>query len=72
MRTWAPLAQQAEVLILDRLRHGNLVELVGYCKEKGECLLVYHYYANDSVESALFNRKPPYQLPSLPTKVKKY
>ncbi|CAI7772847.1 unnamed protein product [Closterium sp. NIES-53] len=53
----------AEVLILDRLRHGNLVELVGYCKEKGECLLVYHYYANDSVESALFNRKRAGQEP---------
>ncbi|CAI5982280.1 unnamed protein product [Closterium sp. NIES-65] len=53
----------AEVLILDRLRHANLVELVGYCKEKGECLLVYHYYANDSVESALFNRKRAGQEP---------
>ncbi|CAI5515717.1 unnamed protein product [Closterium sp. Naga37s-1] len=63
VRTWVPVAQQAEVLILDRLRHANLVELVGYCKEKGECLLVYHYYANDSVESALFNRKRAGQEP---------
>ncbi|CAI5479138.1 unnamed protein product [Closterium sp. Yama58-4] len=53
----------AEVLILDRLRHANLVELLGYCKEKGECLLVYHYYANDSVETALFNRKRAGQEP---------
>lgn len=47
----------SEVLILDKLRHSSLVRLVGYCKEKGECLLVYHYYPNDSVEAALFDRK---------------
>nr|BAF79972.1 receptor-like kinase [Closterium ehrenbergii] len=47
----------AEVLLLDKLHHPNLINLVGYCKEKGECLLVYELCSNGSVETALFERK---------------
>ncbi|KAK6916277.1 Legume lectin domain [Dillenia turbinata] len=48
---------QSEVTIISRLRHRNLVQLVGWCHEKGELLLVYEFMPNGSLDSHLFGRK---------------
>ncbi|PRQ31918.1 putative protein kinase RLK-Pelle-L-LEC family [Rosa chinensis] len=47
----------SEVRIISRLRHRNLVQLIGWCHEKGELLLVYEYMANGSLDSHLFKLK---------------
>nr|XP_043629603.1 L-type lectin-domain containing receptor kinase IX.1-like [Erigeron canadensis] len=47
----------SEVRIISRLRHKNLVELKGWCHEKGELLLVYEYMENRSLDSHLFKSK---------------
>ncbi|OQU76281.1 LOW QUALITY PROTEIN: hypothetical protein SORBI_3010G124700 [Sorghum bicolor] len=43
----------AEVVSLGRLQHRNLVRLLGYCRRKGELLLVYEYMANGSLDKYL-------------------
>ncbi|KAM1696694.1 hypothetical protein ACFX13_031578 [Malus domestica] len=47
----------AEVRIISRLRHRNLVQLIGWCHEKGELLLVYKFMSNGSLDSHLFKSK---------------
>ncbi|KAE8692692.1 L-type lectin-domain containing receptor kinase IX.1 [Hibiscus syriacus] len=47
----------SEVKIISRLRHKNLVKLVGWCHEKGELILVYEFMANGSLDSHLFKGK---------------
>eukprot|EP00271_Cylindrocystis_brebissonii_P013468 TRINITY_DN332_c0_g1_i9.p1 TRINITY_DN332_c0_g1~~TRINITY_DN332_c0_g1_i9.p1 ORF type:complete len:383 (+),score=75.22 TRINITY_DN332_c0_g1_i9:1379-2527(+) len=44
----------AEILVLGRLRHPNLVRLVGYCADQGEGLLVYEFLAKGSLDYHLF------------------
>ncbi|KAJ0800994.1 putative protein kinase RLK-Pelle-L-LEC family [Helianthus annuus] len=44
----------SEVRIISRLRHRNLVQLIGWCHQKGEFLLVYEYMENGSLDSHLF------------------
>ncbi|XP_031398660.1 L-type lectin-domain containing receptor kinase IV.1-like [Punica granatum] len=46
----------AEIVSLGRLRHRNLVTLLGYCRRKGELLLVYDYMPNGSLDKHLFNQ----------------
>ncbi|KAF8014095.1 hypothetical protein BT93_H0055 [Corymbia citriodora subsp. variegata] len=46
-----------EVKIISQLRHKNLVQLVGWCHEKKELLLVYELMPNGSLDSHLFNSK---------------
>lgn len=43
----------AEVITLGRLRHRNLVRLLGYCRHKGQLLLVYDYMPNGSLDRFL-------------------
>ncbi|CAN6539625.1 unnamed protein product [Malus baccata var. baccata] len=43
----------AEVRIIGRLRHRNLVQLIGWCHEK-KLLLVYEFMSNRSLDSHLF------------------
>ncbi|KAF8672421.1 hypothetical protein HU200_049632 [Digitaria exilis] len=43
----------AEVASLGRLRHRNLVQLLGYCRRRGELLLVYDYMPNGSLDRYL-------------------
>lgn len=43
----------AEVASIGRLRHRNLVQLLGYCRRKGELLLVYDYMPNGSLDKYL-------------------
>ncbi|XVE83034.1 hypothetical protein DITRI_Ditri16bG0054400 [Diplodiscus trichospermus] len=47
----------SEVKIISRLRHRNLVQLNGWCHEKGELLLVYECLPNGSLDSHLFGGK---------------
>ncbi|CAN6181075.1 unnamed protein product [Urochloa humidicola] len=43
----------AEVIILGRLRHRNLVRLIGYCRHKDELLLVYEQMPKGSLDTYL-------------------
>jgi serine/threonine protein kinase len=46
----------AEVVSIGRLRHRNLVQLLGYCRRKGELLLVYDYMPNGSLDKQLYDQ----------------
>jgi len=45
---------QTEVALLSRLHHRNLVNLVGYCVEKGQRILIYEYMSNGSLARLLY------------------
>ncbi|KAF3448887.1 hypothetical protein FNV43_RR09603 [Rhamnella rubrinervis] len=47
----------SEIVCMRRLRHRNLVPLLGYCRRKGELILVYDYMSNGSLDKAYKNRK---------------
>ncbi|GAY32082.1 hypothetical protein CUMW_000490 [Citrus unshiu] len=47
----------AEIESLGRLRHKNLVNLHGWCKQKNDLLLVYEYIPNGSLDTLLFKPK---------------
>ncbi|RVW75771.1 L-type lectin-domain containing receptor kinase IX.1 [Vitis vinifera] len=47
----------SEVKIFCRLRHRNLVRLMGWCHQKGELLLVYELLPNGSLSTCLFEEK---------------
>ncbi|KAJ6895514.1 L-type lectin-domain containing receptor kinase SIT2-like [Populus alba x Populus x berolinensis] len=49
----------AEIVSMGRLRHRNLVQLFGYCRRKGELLLVYDYMPNGSLDKLLFRNDTP-------------
>ncbi|KAL0320207.1 UNVERIFIED_CONTAM: protein STRUBBELIG-RECEPTOR FAMILY 3, partial [Sesamum radiatum] len=38
---------------LDQIRHANVVELMGYCSEHGQKLLIYEYCTNGTLQDAL-------------------
>uniref|UniRef100_A0A2K1R7D3 non-specific serine/threonine protein kinase n=1 Tax=Populus trichocarpa TaxID=3694 RepID=A0A2K1R7D3_POPTR len=46
----------AEIVSIGRLRHRNLVPLLGYCRRKGELLLVYDYMPNGSLDKYLYDQ----------------
>ncbi|GLT56363.1 hypothetical protein SLA2020_294070 [Shorea laevis] len=48
---------QTEVSLLGRLHHRNLVNLVGYCVDKGQHMLVYEYMSNGSLENLLYSEE---------------
>ncbi|GMN65918.1 hypothetical protein TIFTF001_034975 [Ficus carica] len=48
----------SEVKIISRLRHRNLVQLMGWCHTKGDFLLVYEFLPNGSLDTHLFGGKP--------------
>ncbi|KAK6154387.1 hypothetical protein DH2020_008635 [Rehmannia glutinosa] len=48
---------QTEVMLLARLHHRNLVNLVGYCSEKNQHMLIYVYMSRGSLASHLYHEK---------------
>ncbi|XP_021754775.1 L-type lectin-domain containing receptor kinase IX.2-like [Chenopodium quinoa] len=53
----------SEVKVISRLRHKNLVQLLGWCHEKKELLLVYEFMPNGSLDSHIFAGKRTTVLP---------
>nr|AMH40473.1 L-type lectin-domain containing receptor kinase 1 [Pohlia nutans] len=49
----------AEVQIISQLRHRNVVELVGFCRDRGKFLLVYELLPKGSLDQALFKPTTP-------------
>ncbi|BBN03899.1 hypothetical protein MPTK1_3g00460 [Marchantia polymorpha subsp. ruderalis] len=47
---------QTEVMLLGRLHHRNLVNLVGYCAERGQRMLVYEFMTNGSLAGWLYDQ----------------
>ncbi|TKY71526.1 L-type lectin-domain containing receptor kinase IX.1 [Spatholobus suberectus] len=47
----------SEVKIISRLRHRNLVQLLGCCHMKNDFLLIYEFMSNGSLDSHLFGAK---------------
>ncbi|XP_059458988.1 L-type lectin-domain containing receptor kinase S.4-like [Corylus avellana] len=48
----------SEVASIGRLRHRNLVQLVGWCRRQGDLLLVYEFMPNGSLDKYLFDDQP--------------
>ncbi|KAF4353433.1 hypothetical protein F8388_005035 [Cannabis sativa] len=48
-----------EVKVISSLRHRNLVQLIGWCHDKSEFILVYEFMPNGSLDSHLFGRRSP-------------
>jgi serine/threonine protein kinase len=46
----------SEIASIGRLRHRNLVQLFGWCRRKGDLLLVYDFMANGSLDKYLFEK----------------
>ncbi|KAG0591263.1 hypothetical protein M758_1G157700 [Ceratodon purpureus] len=49
----------AEIKIISQLRHRNVVELMGYCRDRRKFLLVYEFLPRGSLDQALFKPKFP-------------
>ncbi|KAK1358790.1 Concanavalin A-like lectin/glucanase superfamily [Heracleum sosnowskyi] len=46
-----------EVKVISRLRHRNLVQLIGWCHDQGQFLLAYEFMPNGSLDVHLFGKK---------------
>ncbi|KAL6647103.1 hypothetical protein ACP70R_014540 [Stipagrostis hirtigluma subsp. patula] len=47
----------AEIVSIGRIRHRNLVQLLGYCRRKDELILVYDFMPNGSLDKYLYGEK---------------
>lgn len=50
---------QTEVSVLGRCHHRNLVNLVGYCVDKGQHMLIYEFMSNGSLANLLYSHNGP-------------
>ncbi|XP_058004914.1 uncharacterized protein LOC110652801 isoform X2 [Hevea brasiliensis] len=48
---------EKEIMIISKLSHKNLVQLIGYCIEDANRLLVFEYFPNKSLRSKLHGRE---------------
>jgi hypothetical protein len=48
----------SEITSIGRLRHRNLVQLLGWCRQRGDLLLVYDFMPSGSLDKYLFNEQP--------------
>ncbi|RWW23381.1 hypothetical protein GW17_00012374 [Ensete ventricosum] len=55
----------AEIASIGQFRHRNLVQLQGWCRRRGDLLLVYDYMPNGSLDKLLFCDDPCGQPPRL-------
>ncbi|KAM3287122.1 L-type lectin-domain containing receptor kinase IV.1 isoform X2 [Capsicum chacoense] len=46
----------SEIVSIGRMQHRNVVPLLGYCRRKGELLLVYEYMSNGSLDKYLYDQ----------------
>ncbi|KAJ6810509.1 L-type lectin-domain containing receptor kinase IV.2-like [Iris pallida] len=49
----------AEIVSIGQLRHRNVVQLFGYCRRKGELLLVYDFMPNGSLDKLIHDPTQP-------------
>jgi serine/threonine protein kinase len=49
---------ESEVKLISNVHHRNLVRLLGCSRKGSECLLVYEYMANSSLDKFLFGNAP--------------
>uniref|UniRef100_A0ACD5X948 Uncharacterized protein n=1 Tax=Avena sativa TaxID=4498 RepID=A0ACD5X948_AVESA len=47
----------AEIISIGRLQNRNLVQLLGYCRRKGELILVYEHMPNGSLDKYLYGKE---------------
>ncbi|KAK6943622.1 Legume lectin domain [Dillenia turbinata] len=47
----------SEIASIGRLRHRNLVQLQGWCRRRGDLLLVYDFMSNGSLDKFLFDER---------------
>jgi serine/threonine protein kinase len=47
----------AEIVSIGRLQNRNIVQLLGYCRRKGELLLVYQYMPKGSLDKYLYGKE---------------
>ncbi len=73
--TSAPLVQSEPNFLrvvgnIARLRHANIIELVGYCAEHGQRLLVYEYVSHGTLNEILHGNEDTAQCLSWNARVK--